>query len=143
MAPLQKRALVSLIVGIIWTVILVILFISQGGVEAFWNDDATRILITFLYLGLLMTALYGISWKTRNGRTEDVDERDLAILRRAPQVQLIVVMLTLAGWVIGLSETYHEQGCIPIAWPYLMMMSTLVASTLAQALGVLIGYRRS
>ena len=143
MAPLQKRALISLILGLVWTAILVVLFISRGGVEVFWNDDGTRLLITFLYIGLLMTAFYATAWKSRNARTVDVDERDLAILRRTPQIQLIVVMLTLAGWVMGLSETYHEQGCIPIAWPYLMMMSTLVASTLAQALGVLIGYRRS
>jgi len=53
------------------------------------------------------------------------------------------VMLTMAAWVIGLTETYWEQGSLPIMWPYIMMMSTLLVSTLAQALGVLIGYRRS
>ena len=85
----------------------------------------------------------GVPWKARSGRGVDVDERDLAILRRAPQVQLIAVMLTLVGWVIGLTETYWEQGSIPIMWPYIMMMTTLLVSTLAQALGVLIGYRRN
>jgi len=143
MAPLQKRALISLVVGLVWTVILVILFITRGGVQAFETDDSTRILISLLYVGLLATAFFAVSLKTRNGGGVDVDERDLAILKRAPQIQLIAVMVTLAAWVIGLTETYHDQGSIPIMWPYVMMMSTFIAITLAQSLGVLIGYRRS
>ena len=143
MAPLQKRALISLILGLVWTFILVVLFITRGGVETFSTDATTRILLSLLYVGLLATALVAVPWKARNGRGMDVDERDLAILKRAPQVQLIAVMLTLAGWVIGLTETYWEQGSIPIMWPYIMMMTTLLVSTLAQSLGVLIGYRRS
>jgi hypothetical protein len=143
MATLQKRALISLVVGLLWTAILVVLFITRGGVQAFETDDSTRILISLLYVGLLATAFFSLSWKTRSGGGVDVDERDLAILKRAPQIQLIAVMLTMAGWVIGLTETYWEQGSIPVMWPYLMMMSTLIASTLAQSLGVLIGYRGS
>jgi hypothetical protein len=144
MAPLQKRALISLVLGLVWTAILVILFIARGGVETFSTDATTRILLSLLFVAMLLfTAFLGVPWKARRGRGIDVDERDVDILTRAPQVQLIAVMLTLAGWVIGLTEYYWEQGSIPITWPYLMMFSTLIASTLAQALGVLIGYRRS
>ncbi|TFH33669.1 MAG: hypothetical protein E4G93_06550, partial [Dehalococcoidia bacterium] len=67
MAPFQKRALVSLVVGLVWTVILVILFITRGGVQAVETDDSTRILISLLYVGLLATAFFAVSWKTRNG----------------------------------------------------------------------------
>ena len=144
MAPLQKRALTSLILGLVWTVLLVVLFITRGGVETFTTDATTRILLSALFVGLLLsTAFTGVPWKAHSGRGMDVDERDLAILKHAPHVQLLAVMLTLAGWVIGLTETYWEQGSIPIMWPYLMLFSTLIVSTLAQALGVLIGYRRS
>ena len=144
MAPLQKRALISLILGLVWTVILVVLFITRGGVETFSTDTTTRILLSLIFVGMLLfTAFLGVPWKAHSGRGVDVDERDLAILKRAPHVQLLAVMLTLAGWVIGLTETYWEQGSIPIMWPYLMMCSTLIASTLAQSLGILIGYRRS
>ena len=144
MAPLQKRALISLVLGLIWTAILIALFVMRGGVEAYSSDATTRITLSVLFvLMLLFTAFLGVPWKARSGRGVDVDERDLAILKRAPQVQLIAVMLTLAGWVIGLAEYYWDQGSIPITWPYLMMFSTLIASTLAQSLGVLIGYRRS
>jgi hypothetical protein len=144
MAPLQKRALISLVLGLVWTVLLVVLFIARGGVETFSSDATTRILLSALFVGMLLfTAFLGVPWKARSGRGVDVDERDIAILKRAPQVQLIAVMLTMAAWVIGLTEFYWEQGSMPITWPYLMMFSTLIASTLAQSLGVLIGYRRS
>lgn len=144
MAPLQKRALISLILGLVWTVLLVVLFVTRGGVETYTSDPTTRILLSLIFVGmLLLTAFLGVPWKARSGRGVDVDERDVVILKRAPQVQLIAVMLTLAGWVIGLTETYWEQGSIPIMWPYIMMMSTLLVSTLAQSLGVLIGYRRN
>jgi len=144
MAPLQKRALISLVLGLVWAVLLIVLFVARGGVEAFSTDASTRILLSVLFVAMLMSmAFLGAPWKARSGRGVDVDERDLAILKRAPQVQLIAVMLTLAAWVIGLTEYYWEQGCIPVMWPYLMVFTTLIASTLAQSLGVLMGYRRS
>ena len=144
MAPLQRRALISLILGLVWMVLLVVLFVARGGVEEFTNDTTTRILISFLFVAMLMfSAFLGVPWKARSGRGVDIDERDLEILRRAPQIQLIAIMLTLAAWVVGLTEYYWDRGSVPIMWPYLMMFSTLVVSTLAQSLGVLIGYRRS
>jgi hypothetical protein len=144
MAPLQKRALVSLGLGLVWTVILVVLFVARGGVEGFTTDTTTRILLSVLFVALLMfSAFLGVPWKARSGRGVDVDERDLEILRRAPRVQLTAMMLTLAAWVIGLTEYYWAQGSIPIMWPYLMMLTTILASTLAQSAGVLIGYWRS
>ena len=144
MAPLQRRALISLVLGLIWTAILVVLFVTRGGIEGFMSDTTTRILLSVLFVALVMfVAFLGVPWKARSGRGVDVDERDLAILRRAPRVQLIAMMLTLAAWVIGLTEYYWAQGSIPIMWPYVMMMTTILVSTLAQSVGVLIGYRRS
>jgi hypothetical protein len=142
MAPLQKRALVSLVLGLAWTAVLVVLFIVRGGVEEFASDSTTRILLSGLFVAMLVfTGILGVPWKARTARGSEVDERDLEILRRAPQVQLLAVMLTLAGWVIGLTEYYWDEGCMPVTWPYLMLFSTLLVSTLAQSLGVLLGYR--
>ncbi len=144
MAPLQKRALVSLLVGIVMTVVLVVLFVSLGGVRSFASDTTTRLVLSALFVAtIVIVGVVGTPWKARNAPSAEVDERDLAILRRAPGVQLVAVMLTLAGWVIGLTEYYWEEGVIPIHWPYLMMWSSLVASALAQSLGILIGYWRS
>ena len=144
MVPLQKRAFISLVVGLALTCVLVILFVVWGGVESFANDSSRRIAISGLMVAtLLLTAFLGVPWKARGAPSAEVDERDMAILRRAPQVQLTAAEFTLAGWVIALTEYYWEQGVIPVMWPYLMMWSTLIAITLAQSLGVLIGYWRS
>lgn len=145
MAPLQKRALYSLLLGLVLTVVLVVLFVSWGGVQSFANNSANRLILSALFVAMLLAAgiLLGAPRRARNGLKVEVDERDLAIMQRAPQVQLLAVMLTLAGWVIGLTEYYWDAGAIPVMWPYLMMWSALIASTLAQSLGVLIGYWRS
>jgi len=140
MAPPQKRALISLLLGLLSTVVLVILFVTWGGVDAL-NNTARRLILSVLFVAMLTVAgiLLGAPRKARTGAGVEVDERDLSIVHRAPQVQLLAVMLTLAGWVIGLTEYYWEAGVMPIMWPYLMMWSALIVSTLAQSLGVLIG----
>jgi len=145
MAPLQKRALISLILGLVFTVVLVVLFVNWGGVAGFASNSTSRLILSALFVAMLLAAgaLLGAPRRGQNGAKVEVDERDLAIMQRAPQVQLLAVMLTLAGWVIGLTEYYWEAEVIPVMWPYLMMWSTLIASTLAQSLGVLIGYWRS
>jgi len=144
MTSLQRRALVSLVVGLVWTAVLVALFVSRGGVEAFASDDSTRVLLSVLFvLMLLFTGFFGVPWKARKGPGSDVDERDLSVLQRATQAQLVAVMLTLAGWVIALTECYWDEGAVPVVWPNLMLYSALIASALGQSLGVLIGYRRS
>jgi len=144
MTSLQRRALVSLVVGLVWTAVLVVLFVVRGGVERFASDAATRILLSTLFVLLVLTTgFFGVPWKARKGAGPDDDARDLAALQRATQVQLLAVMLTLAGWVIGLTEHYWAEGVMPFTWPYLMLYSALIASALGQSLGVLLGYRRS
>ena len=144
MTSLQRRALVSLVVGLVWTAVLVVLFVVRGGVERFASDAPTRILLSTLFVLLVLTTgLFGVPWKARKGAGPDVDERDLAALQRATQVQLLAVMLTLAGWVIGLTEHYWVDGVMPVTWPYLMLYSALISSALGQSLGVLLGYHRN
>jgi hypothetical protein len=145
MAPLQKRALGSLLPGLVLTAVSIVLFVSWGGVQSFASNSASRLILSALFVAMLLAAgmLLNVPRRARNGLKVEVDERDFAIMRRAPQVQLPAVILTLAAWVIGLTEYYWGVGVIPVMWPYLMMWSVLIASTLAQSLGVLIGYPRS
>jgi len=143
MAALAKRAWISLVLGIVWTALLVVLFVARGGVEAFATDAATRIPLSLLFVAMLILNLFlGVPWKARMAPNAEVDERDIEILRRAPYVQLLAIIFTLAGWNIGLTEYYWDAGCIPVTWPYLILISVVIVSTLAQALGVLIGYRK-
>ena len=71
-----------------------------------------------------------------------MDERDRVIMGRAPVVQLWAVIISLAVWMIALTEFYWDGGQIPVGFPYLILFSTLIVSTVSQSVGILIGYWR-
>ena len=50
MAPLQKRALYSLLIGLIFTIALVVILIMEGGITAF---DTSEILRWMIYAALI------------------------------------------------------------------------------------------
>ena len=139
MAPLQKRALYGLAFGVVWTVAIIVVFIVKGGISTFSEDQGFRLIIDGLWVGGLV--LYGILMFTLLRKRSQVDERDRLILGRAPMVQLWAVILSLVIWTIVLTEIYWDQGIPPI-FMYLVFMFTLVVSTVAQSIGILIGYWR-
>ena len=138
MAPLQKRALYGLMFGVVWTVAIIVVFIVKGGVSTFSEDQGFRLIIDGLWIGGLV--FYGILMLTLRKQSQ-IDERDRLILGRAPVVQLWAVILSLVIWVIVLTESYWDQGIPPI-FMYLVFMSTLIVSAVAQSIGILIGYWR-
>ena len=138
MAPLQKRALYGLVFGVMWTVAIIVVFIAKGGVSTFSEDQGFRLIIDGLWIGGLI--FYGILMLTLR-RQSQVDERDRLILGRAPVVQLWAVIFSLVIWTIVLTESYWDQGIPPI-FMYLVFMSTLIVSAVAQSIGILIGYGR-
>ena len=138
MAPLQKRALYGLTFGVAWTVAIIVMFIVEGGVSAFSEDQGFRLIIDGLWIGGLI--FYAILMLTLRKQTQ-VDERDRLILGRAPVVQLWAVILSLIIWTIVLTEIYWDQGIPPI-FMYLVFIFTLIVSAVAQSLGILLGYWR-
>ena len=144
MAPLQKRAWYALVLGVAFTIAIVAVFIIKGGVTAYSEDQGMRLIVAILFVGFL--ALYGIVlFTTRPGRGQVkvvMDERDSAVVRRALYVQLWAVIISLVVWAIALTEIYWDQGHIPVIFPYLIFGSALIVNELAQAVGILIGYRR-
>ncbi len=138
MAPLQKRALYGLAFGVVWTVAIIVVFIAKGGISAFSEDQGFRLIIDGLWIGGLI--FYGILMLTLR-RKSQVDERDRLILGQAPVVQLWAVILSVVIWTIVLTETYWDQGIPPI-FMYIVFMSTLIVSAVAQSIGILIGYWR-
>ena len=139
MAPLQRRAFYGLIIGFVWIVAIIIVFILKGGVSAFNEDQGFRLIIDGLWIGGLI--IYLILFETVLSRPGHVDERDKLILDKAPRFQWLAVIFSLVAWVIALSESYHDEG-VPVVFLYLIFMSVLIASTIGQAIGILIGYRR-
>ena len=141
MAPLQKRAWLALAVALAFGAAIVAVLVIQG-VNAFHEDTLTRVIVSVLFVGGL--ALYAVSLAFPPLRRGPVlrDERDEEVARRAPLVQLWAVVFSLVAWMIDLTEVYWDQGSIPIVFPYLIFISIMIVSVLAQAAGILIGYWR-
>ena len=72
-----------------------------------------------------------------------LDERDRAILGRAATAQAAGILITLAIWTVGLSETFHAAGAVPVFYLYLVFWSCVVVHLLGLPVGILLGYRRS
>jgi hypothetical protein len=140
MAPLQKRALYGLFFGIIWATALVLVFILKGGAAAFDEDPAFRLLIDGLWIGGLI--VYLVLFETIIRRSKNFDERDKIIMDRSTRVQWLALIFSTVGWIIGLSEHFHQQGQVPVVFLYIMFIFTLLVSTIAQSAGILIGYWR-
>jgi hypothetical protein len=140
MAPLQKRAWWGLVIGLVFTVAFVLVFILMGGIETFDNDLNFRLIIDVLWIGGLVANLIIVNLPLKNPSM--VDERDKLIAERAPRIQWMAVIFTLVAWVIGLNEAYQDTNLIPAIFLFVMFISILTVSTLAQSLGILIGYWR-
>ena len=140
MSPLQKRSLYALLIEIIWAAAIIAVFISQGG-AAKWDTNADfRLIMDGMWVGGLI--LYWWLFSSINQWSNQFDERDKTIIEKSAKVQWMAVVLSLVAWVIGLSEHFHTQGQIPVIYLSLIFFSTLIASTLAQSVGILFGYWR-
>jgi uncharacterized membrane protein len=138
MAPLQKRALYSLVIGVVFAVALIVIFIVKGDVTTFDEDLGFRLMVYALWIGVPLAYLIVMNLTLR--KPEQVDERDRLIMERAPRFQFLAVLLSLAAWVIVLTEVYSEEGQVPVIYLTLIMISTIIIGTIAQALGILFGY---
>ena len=144
MAPLQKRALYGLVIGVVWAIAIIVVFMVKGGVDAYTGDPAMRAILAALFVGGLIAymAIVFIPRRKRRQMEATMDERDRAIMGRAPVVQLWAVFISLAIWAIALTEIYWDQGQIPVIFPYLTLMSLFIVNVLSQSIGILVGYWR-
>ena len=140
MAPLQKRALYSFIIGLVLTVALIVFMVAQGDTTAFDTDLNVRLVMYAAVIGIPL--IYLILVKITLRKPTQFDERDRLILERSVIAQWFAVILTLVVWTIALTEIYHDSGQIPVIFLNLIFFSALILSTLAQSLGILVGYWR-
>ena len=143
MAPLQKRAWLGLGIGVALSAAILALLITKGA-TSFYDDDKMRWTFTALVVGmavawavLLAPVFRGSGWAKAF-----MDERDETIIRRATQVQFWGIIGSIVVWSIALTEVYWDQGEIPIVFPSLIVWTVIIVNTLAQAAGIIIGYRR-
>ncbi len=140
MAPLQKRALYSLVIGVVFAVALIVIFIVKGDVTTFDEDLGFRLMVYALWVGVPLAYLIVVNLTLR--KPGQVDERDRLIMERAPRFQFLAVLFSLTAWVIVLTEVFRDQGQVPVIYLTLILISTLIIGTIAQALGILFGYWR-
>jgi len=140
---LQKLAWSSLGGGILLAGAAGFIVVSRGW-PATYDSDALRLTFTFLVIGtlviLLGMTLVARAWEGRGDGT--LDERDLAILERAHVAQAPTMLVTLAVWMVGLTESSRDPGAVPTSYLYLVFWTVIVMNMLAFPVGVLLGYRR-
>ena len=141
MTPQQRRAWYGLAIGIVWTLSMVALFVVRGA-TTFYEDTGMRFTAYAVFFGgiLAYVAMMYITGRkmARDGVIQD--ERDRLILRWVPIYQMLAVILTLAVWMIALTETYEEEGQIPIVFPNLIFFSAIVVNMVFASAGTLIAY---
>lgn len=138
MAPLQKRALYSFVIGLVLTIALIAILVAQGDITAFDRDPNLRLIMYAVLIGVPVVYLILVNITLR--KPTQVDERDRLIIERSSRAQWLAVIFSLVAWTIALTEIYRDQGQVPIAFLNLLFISTLIISTLAQSLGILLGY---
>jgi hypothetical protein len=139
MAPLQKRALISLLIGLIMSAALAAVFVTKG-ISTFNEDAGFRYIVYGLWIGVLLVC--GVLINITLRKPTQIDERDRLIMEKATKTQVQAIIISLAAWLIVLTEVYYDSGQVPVIFITLIFISVLVVSTLAQSLGILIGYRR-
>lgn len=142
--PLQRLATRSFIaVGALTAVSAVI--VTLAGPQRFWDDDVVRLAVTGLMIVALITAALVSMRASRWAAAGDelLDERDRTILAGASGGQAGAMLVTLAAWMIGLTEAFQSAGGVPVVYLYLMFWSILLVSQIAWLAGVVLIYRRS
>lgn len=137
MAPLQKRALYSLVIGVVLAIALIVIFVAKGDVATIDEDLGFRLTVYAILIGVPLAYLIVVNLTLR--KSGQVDERDRLIMERTPRIQWLAVLFSLIAWVIVLTEVFRDEGQVPVIYLNLMMISALIVSAMAQSLGILIG----
>lgn len=139
---LQRSALFTLLIGGALAMTAFGIVFVHGPAEVY-EHDAPRLTFTFLMLATLgvFTAMLVLArrWSARGDGS--MDERDEAILARAHATQGPAILITMAVWTIGLTETFRGVG-VPTYFLFFVFWSVLVVHLMALPVGILVGYRR-
>lgn len=141
---LQRLAAMTLAIVLLFTIAAVAV-VAYNGADVFWDNDTVRLTTTGLLLaGVVAFAIYnGRVWRWTARDDGPLDERDRVILAAAPAGQAPAMIVTLAAWMIALTETYGSTQFVPSVFLYLIFWSLLMVSLLGLLAGVVMGYRRS
>lgn len=140
MPLLQKRAWWGLIIGAMALGIIACI-LTMKGAASYSEDDGLRLLV----LGIFMAGLLGSAVVTSLPLLQlrargKLDERDRAVLARAPTAQVTLMILGLAAWMVTLAERFHDVGSVPVVYLNLVFGSIILLMMIGQSVGILLGY---
>ena len=140
MPSLQKRATWGFAIGVVAFAVISWLLTTRGAME-YWDNDSLRLTV----LGIFMVGLLGCVGVTTLPLIQPeirkrLDERDQAVLARAPRAQPVLMILGLAAWLIPLTQKFHDEGAVPVVYLYLIFGSMILLMVIGEALGILLGY---
>ena len=141
MAPLQKRALITFLIGLVFSAALAVVLVLEGDPTAFEDSEFIRWIMYIALVGVPLSYLLLIDFSLR--KPTELDERDRLIMLRSGSVQWLAIAFALAGWTVGLTEVYWDTGEVPVAFLSLIFISVLIISVVARSLGILLGYWRT
>jgi hypothetical protein len=140
MAPTQKGAWWGLLIGVVTLAVLSGILLTKGAAEC-WENDYLRLVVMGIFIGgivahLVMSNRFHITSILQGS----MDEREGMIISRASIVLPPAILITLAAWMIMLTERYNEQGAVPLVYLNLVFGSTILVMLIAQSVGVLLGH---
>ena len=143
LTPLQRHSYWSLGVAAVITAAIATI-LAVYGPESMGESVVRLVAEVLSVVGLAGYLAISSRWLLRTDAPEEVlDERDRAILERAPAAQAQAVVVLMAAWAVILTEAYWRTGQVPIVFMALIFWSCLLISTMALPIGVLIGYSRN
>jgi hypothetical protein len=141
MSPSQKGAWCGLLIGVVTFATITALLVTKGAAE-YWENDDLRLTVVAIFIGgIVAHPIVSNLFRITSFLKEHVDEREDAIVSRASIVQPPAILITLAAWLITLTQRYHEQGAVPVVYLYLMFGSVILVLMISQSVGVLLGHR--
>jgi hypothetical protein len=140
MPKLQKGAWWGLVIAVVAFGVIAAILTTKGAIT-YWEDDDLRLLV----LGIFLVGLLGSVGVTNLPLAQpevrkQLDERDRAVLARAPTGQSTLMILGLAAWTVMLTQRFHDEGAIPVVYMYLIFGSVILLMMIGQSLGILLGY---
>lgn len=121
-----------------------ITFFAGGGPWTFPEESGRHLAgATALAFGFLGS--WASLWLTRQrlGAPAAFDERDFAIVARANQATLVVVLVAVFAFAIGLWTRYEAAGQVPVAWLWLLAYGSIILASIAAPVATLILDARS
>jgi hypothetical protein len=141
--PVERLTRWSLALGLLSVAVMAAIVIVSGP-TTFDEEVTSRLAVMGLFVAslLLLAAPFLVAgvWAARDER--GLDERDRAVLTRAPASQAPAMIVLLVVWDIALQESFRGEPGIPVTLVGLLVWSCLLAALAAADVGILIGYRR-